>query len=903
MEFNVNAQIVERLKEQYHFKQRGTHLREGSCPQCDKKSLWTWAETPGVVQCNKVSKCGYTESTRNLFPDLYQDLDKKYPRSQENPTATADAYLAMVRGFPLDHLRGSYSQMVFYHPHGDRGSTSIRFYLSRKEGVYWERLLDTVIITDKDGSTEPRNMNFKGSFKGLWWQPPGQSIEKNDKVYLTEGIFDCIALWLSGKKACAIMSAGSLPKEIIKKYFGLKINWYTALDNDAAGRKYTHKHVQWLIENGEQASAIFSTEDRVAKLDWNDLYQRQQLTDEDFKNYHYHGKLELVKTAQEKAQLIFDHAEFKEYLYTFSHYNRMYRCSVNKEAYEQAIEELNQANKDTPEIKNGAFFSAGKAIQEGNCDIELLHILESEVGEDPLYRVKVSFDNGAPSRQIDLGGNSFASSAEFKKSIMNKAPGALCTTTAKSLDHRFTRWFKKKPITVKTLDYAGYNKETNAYIYKDWAVQDGKIIKVNNDGFFELKQFGIKTQVDLKQKLTDKAPVPWLTHYKTAYGDWGLVALTWWIGSLFAEQIRQDYRSYPFIEIVGEASSGKTDMVDFLWKLCGREGDSFNPNSSSLAGRTRKMSEAANVPLVFNETDNETAAENNHAKKFNWDEWKDLFDGLIGRVLGVKSQDNKTRNAFFRSALCIVQNMSVFASEAILSRIIHVQFDRTHHSQAGKTASDHLKRLAITDVSGFLLQTNARSKAFMDLFQQRLPIHIKALQNNSNISLARIVENHAKLMAIADCLSMIMPIGETDIALIHKQLIEMAETRQQALREDTPRVQLFWENFNYLNGRLHGTDTLEDNSLNHHKDFEDYIALNLREYYDLVSNRGMERIETVELHKILPTSFEYEYVGKKIISSRITGKKLRCWVFKTPGKKFRDLREKEERKNRDKKGG
>ncbi len=898
MDYNVNGLVVERLKDQYQLKTRGQHLREGICPQCDKKSLWSWVATPGVVQCNKVSKCGYNESTKNLFPDLFEDLDKKYPKTKDNPHATADAYLSMVRGFDLEKLRGCYSQNEYYHPHGDRGTTSIRFYLSMKDAVYWERLLDVVTITDpKDGSSETRNMSFKGSFRGMWWQPPGQTIEKGSTVYLTEGIFDCVALWLAGKKACAIMSAGSLPKASLEKFFGLRINWRLALDNDGAGRKYSHKHVKWLLEQGEHAGAIFSSE-LLSKRDWNDLHQRQQLTSEDFRNYKYYGKLELVKTAHEKAQLMYDHASFKELLFTFSHFKRMYRCTVDIDAHKKMEEELNQADKNSDEIALGAFHVAGKAIQEGNCDINLLHILESEVGEDPLYRVKVCFDNGAPSRQIDLGGNSFSSSAEFKKSIMSKAPGALCTTTAKSLEHRFTRWFKKKPIIVKTLDYAGYNKETDAYIYKEWAVQAGKIIKVNSDGFFELKQFGIKTHVDLKQKLTDKTPVPWLSQYKTAYGDWGLVALTWWVGALFVEQIRQDYRSYPFIEIVGEASSGKTDMVDFLWKLLGREGDSFNPNSSSLAGRTRKMAEGSCVPLVFNETDNETAAQNNHAKKFNWDEWKDLFDGLIGRVLGVKTQDNKTRNTLFRSALCIVQNMSVFASEAILSRIIHLQFDRTHHSQAGKTSSDHLKRLAITDVSGFLLQTNVRSKEFMDQFARQLPLHIKTLQGNDNITLARIIENHAKLMAVADCLPLVMPISVDDVVLIHRQLTKMAEDRQQALREDIPRVQLFWENFNFLNSRFDVSDTHGENTINHHPKPDDYIAVNGREYYELVNSRGMERIETVELHKILPTSVEYEYVSKKIVTSRITGKKLRCWVFKTPGKKFRDLRDAEERKNR-----
>jgi len=260
--------------------------------------------------------------------------------------------------------------------------------------------------------------------------------------------------------------------------------------------------------------------------------------------------------------------------------------------------------------------------------------------------------------------------------------------------------------------------------------------------------------------------------------------------------------------------------------------------------------------------------------------------------------DNKTRNPLFRSSLCVVQNIPIFASDAIMSRLIHLQLDSDHHSEAGRHASDRLNALAHTEVSGFLLHTLVKEKAFMQRFKERLAFHINALQRNKALTMQRIIENHARLMAIADCLPLIMSVSQADIDTMHRRLIAMAETRQVVLKTDNPRVELFWENFNYLNAR-YDTGRDEINLINHHADHEDYVAVNLREVFQLSKEKGLDLINTAEMIKILPTSVSYEFFsGAKVMQSAITKKSTRCYVFKTPAKTARDIREAAERKGR-----
>jgi len=111
---SLNATIAARLQADFGFRPEADYLREGKCPSCEKKSLWTWKDKPGMVKCNRTNKCSWSSATKELFPDLFEDLNKKYQATPENPTATADAYLSLVRGFDPAQLKGWYEQGKYW---------------------------------------------------------------------------------------------------------------------------------------------------------------------------------------------------------------------------------------------------------------------------------------------------------------------------------------------------------------------------------------------------------------------------------------------------------------------------------------------------------------------------------------------------------------------------------------------------------------------------------------------------------------------------------------------------------------------------------------------------------------------------------------------------------------------
>lgn len=880
----LNQQIIAKLIHEFRFKEQGEHLREGVCPSCKKKTLWTWKDKPGMVQCNRTNNCTWQATSKELFPELFENLNKKYPATPDNPTQTADVYLSLIRGFNVEKIKGWYEQGKYWHPKGDKGTATVRFYLDAEKQVMWERLIDDVVITDDDGEKETRNKNFKGSFKGLWWHPPGFTIDDKDEIYWCEGILDAIALNLNGIKAVAIMSSGTFPYESIKPHLGKGVKWVIALDNDATGRRCLKKHAEKLRELKETVAAAISSEFED-KADWNDLHKQHKLTESDMKNYRYLGRLELAQNYRERAQHIFEHNKKKAY-FVFDFGLKIYSAKVNVEDYEKIKEAILENNKDKIlRAEREAFTTASKIIEISTFKMDFLYFQQPDNGEDGQYFFKLNFSNRSPEIQLPFPGKTFGAAGDFKKLAMHKAPGAQFTGSTQDLDYLYKHWMGRIPKIVKTLDYVGYDSSTGAYVFNDYAVENGHILALNKESFFQLKKQGIKTTVDIKQKLSTKHPVDWLPDYQTAFGIGGLVALSWWFGCLFVEQVRKDHRSYPFFEVVGEAGSGKSDMVDFLWKLLGKEGESFNPNSSTLAGRTRKMAEVSNLPVVFNETDNEQLAEEKHLRRFNWDEQKDLFDGEFGRVTGIKSQDNSTKKPSFKSGLMIVQNIPVQASEAILSRIVHLNFDRSHHSLPGKYASDRLNLLSVTDVSGFLLHTIKQADAVMKLFNIKFKQHRSHLQKIPSIKLQRLVENHAKIMAFADCLKLSMPITDETVGVIHSTLIKMAIERQQSMNEDHPSVQQFWAIFDYLNSKVFFRENEADimeHTMNHSCSPEHEIAVNIEHFFQRCSEMKMDikDLSSKELRRHLPTSRKRMYLRNEPVRSRIESRTVRCWVFK-----------------------
>ncbi len=899
---NLHADVLLRLQDDYGLQRRLStdYLRGGKCPACGKKELYTRYSEPWLLICGRESKCAQRWHIKDIYEDLFDDWSKRAPSSEQFPIATARAYLEFARGFRFELIKGWFSQETYFSEALNAGSVTVRFTLEK--GGYWERLIDR---PHRFGKMKAR---FKpgDSPRGIWWCPPSIELLEVKELWIVEGIFDAIALMHNGIAAASAMSSNAFPedslKELARQRGGKLPKLVWALDNEPGAHKYTKRWVRQARALGYECEAAQIPQTDSRKVDWNDLHQRWAFIDDenqraeqikkDVAIARYHGALLIAESASEKGVLMYDWRERHEFHFGFD--SRLYWFKMDLEKFSRAMHALENSDLHEDQLlsegqrRQKALRQCGGVVEIANCYPQALYFQRNEVTDESWYYFRVDFPHDSGSVKNTFTGGQVAAASEFKKRLLGMAAGAVFTGSSKQLDKIMKdQLFGLK--TVETIDFVGYSKQHSCYVFGDLAVRDGIVSLVNKEDFFEFGKLRLKTlqksitmhiQCDGKQYRADWLPMLWL-----CFGAKGIVALAFWFGSLFAEQIRTKYKSFPFLEVTGEAGAGKTTLLTFLWKLLGREHEGFDPSKSTRAGRQRAMGQVANMPVVLIEGDR-NEPDKVHAKGFDWDELKDYYGGGTLGTKGMKTSGNETYEPPFRGAIAISQNADVSASEAILTRIIKSHFARPEVTTESRAAADNLNLIPVEQLSHFLLLAVRAETQVMTRFAERVLVHERQLRELKDIRVERIIKNHSQLMALVDCLRLVCPLDENQVATTQEALMSMALERQAAISADHPLVAEFWEVYEYLESIGEGPQ------VNHSTDPK-LIAINLNEFAEMASVHRQNLGDLKTLRGLLVNSRSRKWLEtNKAVYSAVRASQalingaprrsstVRCWIFK-----------------------
>lgn len=879
---------------EFGFKPKQGWLRKGECPACRKKELYAKEESPWVVRCGRLNNCGYEAHVKDLYPFLFEDWSKRAePQIKENPNAAADLYLQHARGFDLAFVKGWYRQESHWDRLADNGkgagSATVRFDVG---SGFWERLIDRPSRFGKKKAVFKTGMQYHGT----WWCPPNFQPAETGDLWLVEGIFDAIALGHHGINAVALLSCNNYPeralaelrKQLTASSHIVRLVW--ALDSDKAGRDYTMKWVEKARKDGWPCEAAQIPQTGRAKTDWNDLHLRDRLKPEDFKEYMHQGALLIAQSAAEKALLVYRHSGGQKTEFDVAFRKRLYWFKLDLEAFDRAaraLEDGNDGKLSDDEIREEALKKAHAIRPIANCLPSPLYYQRNALTDESWYYFRVEFPHDAPPVKNTFTSSHLSAAAEFKKRLLHLAPGAVFTGTSQMLERMMERQLYNIQ-RVETIDFIGYSREHGAFVLGDTAVKDGRLHEINAEDYFDMGNLSLKSlnqsvQLGINRDLDDYS-ADWLGLLWTCFGAKGLAALTFWLGALFAEQIRATQKSYPFMEIVGEAGAGKSTLIEFLWKLCGRRDyEGFDPSKSSLAARARNFAQVSNLPVVLIESDRERMGSDKgpHVKSFDWDELKTAFNGRSVRARGMATGGNETYEPPFRGAIVISQNNEVAASDAILQRIVHLNFDRKAQTPKTREAAVALESTPVEDVSGFILLAAQREGQILETLTKRTPHHEGELQANPSIKSTRVAKNHAQLLALSDALRHVVPLSDEQHQALQTQIVQMAVERQQAINSDHPMVQEFWEAFDYLDSG--------NAPLNHSRKPETEIAVSLNHFIQVARERGQQVPSISDLKKYLATSQRHRFVETKNVNSalrvqldqqrEIKSTAVWCWVF------------------------
>lgn len=882
MKPDLLADVLRRIEADFEFKKTNNGwLQGGRCPSCDKRELFARADNPWVLRCGRLNKCGAEVYVKEEYPDLFNRWGDRYQQTPENPHAAADAYMASARGFDLEKIRGLYTQENYFDPVKKIGSATVRFPIV---GGYWERLID------EPGRFGNKKAHFnKGcQYAGTAWSPPGQMPE--DEIWFVEGIFDSLALMHNGIWAATPLSCSNYPhlfltavREQCEANERPLPKLVFAYDDGKAGKDFMRRHVERARADKWEATAAYIRNERV-KRDWNDLHLAGKLDAAAIDDARYRGALLLAKSASDKAGVMFARKAWAQFFFDFD--NRLYWFEIDYKKLNEAKTAIaamaGNESKTDQEIHDMAMEASRSVFEIANCNPVALYYQANPLTDESWYYVRIDFPHDGRSVKNTFTGAQLASASEFRKRLLGIAPGALYTGSPYHLD----LWLKQQMFgikTVETVDFIGYSKEHKAWVFDDFAISGGRLYELNEEDYFDIGKIAVKSlnrSVSLTINADEKTyDTEWPRLLWDCFKTQGYVALAFWLGSLFAEQIRAAQETYPFIELSGEPGSGKTTLIDFLWKLVGRTGhEGFDPNKATIAARARNFAQVSNLPIVLIESDRDSGDDKGHKQKgFDWDELKTAYNGRSVRSTGVKNSGNDTREPPFRGALVISQNTAVAASDAFMQRLMQCWFTLKPHTEISRENFQRLARFPVEKVSGFVIRATRAEEAILKTLVEKTPVYERRLDAHPEIKHFRVVKNHAQLMALVDALAHVVTLREEVVEAVHAEIVRMAVERQQAINSDHPLVQEFWEVFDYLENKA-GSDTAY--MLNHSREPGRKIALNFNEFVARADACRQQVPDMREMKKLLKTSRARKFIAaNQTINSGLTNKSVRCWIF------------------------
>ena len=909
----TQIQIVEKLESVYGFKRKpsakGDKLR-GRCPDCDHKeaSAWAFADEPWVVFCPRKNVCGHENHVRDLFPELFEKWEKRFEPTPQDPLRTVNAYLVESRGFPLESLKGLYSQesITRYKPK-KTSSITLRFPITDEEGNHgwWQRVLDQQDILPKTTFKED------WSSSGHAWMTPNTNYIDSKEIWITEGVFDTISLWLSDITSASALSCNNYPfiflNDLAQKCAEAgkplpKLVW--AFDNDKAGHDGILKNIALAEADGFECEVALPPYGRK-KQDWNDLYKQDRIKFSDIETYKYYGALLVAEKAVDKGILIYKRHGTKSFPFDFQSQTYWFKLDMDK--YDEYMKNLSaepndnedwaQEEKDQAiaERRDSALEAASTATRLMKCKLTALYKQNSYETDESWYFFNVDMPRSKDPVKDTFTGGQLASSSEFKKRLLSIAP-SVYVGNGTQLDYLLDRWIDGIQ-NVELINYVGYHKDHKTYVLGDVAIQNGRRFAINKEDYFELpRKVNLKArapfQLDVNSKKGEYTNA-WVTDLLDAYDVRGMVALTAFFGSLFAQQIRSIHKSFPFTELVGEPGTGKSTLLVFLWKLFGRPSyEGMDPAKSSVAGLLRTFRQVSNLPVVLLESDRE--GDKGSVKQFDWNAFKTLYDnGSLG-AKGVKNGGNETYEPPFMGTLIISQNAEIVSTEAVMGRIVQYKFTKEQMSKKGLYASRNLERYDHSEISQFILLCVEKEKAILEAYRISMEKYDELLhQENYDIKSSRVIHNHAQMLALFDALC-IHVLKETDSKgnstslipteiqkKVRSELIRMAQNRDKVLKSDPVIVQNFWNTVEEMEDSIKKPDT-KDTVVNHHSK-PHLFAINFAQLYQVAADYRYQLPNLDELQHALRHSMHYKFVeANKAITSKIDSKSKRCWIFEKP---------------------
>jgi hypothetical protein len=205
----------------------------------------------------------------------------------------------------------------------------------------------------------------------------------------------------------------------------------------------------------------------------------------------------------------------------------------------------------------------------------------------------------------------------------------------------------------------------------------------------------------------------WSDLFCGVHKDNGMIALAWYISSLFRDHIYKRYKFYPHCFGFGPPGTGKSQL-GWSIRATGFTGivKPFNLNTGTAVAFHREFQQFKNFPAWCDEYDNSIAYERIQALKA-------AYDG-VGHKKSVKDSERRTKATQVNRAIYISGQQLPIADNALFKRVILLQFKQTEYNDQEKRLFGDLQNMeegGLTHITaGFMHFRKAIEEKYYDEF-------------------------------------------------------------------------------------------------------------------------------------------------------------------------------------------
>jgi hypothetical protein len=746
------------------YKPANRHINGLKCPACGKVDAFTYFDSPMAIICHRNNECGANTPIKQVYPELWKDLSKRYPATPKDPNATARAYL---------ESRGLHSESIEFKQGHASGYPTLSI---EQGGVTFQRLIDYQGKQNKTRLTPYKGKVFETA-----------KVKDSDSIFIVEAVLDALSLEQAGRAAIATYSSGAIPEdwyiEHCDKHFIL------AFDNDNAGIKGIEKTINCFKKLG---IPDYSVALPPKGKDWNDLLVDKALEADTLKKTLdkalWQGKLTFADSTVDYFSIYLErYPNTKAKIFEF-----------NGETYKGYIF-TNKKGEDILKIKRLM-----------DCTVRLLHsvIDDSYSDKQKMEHYLELYSKREGKGQVRMDATELVRMDSFKMALLNHRQ--LFYGSNNELTELASYLFKQlpKPPKIRALSTIGYDDKSQGFYFPKFMYDiDGKRIDANGDKYFT--NANIKPFMDCSDSVINRVePLElhqFINQLYAAYGHKGLLALGFYVSALFSHLVFEHYSFFPFLSLYGDPHAGKSFISRLLNRCLFVDSEGQTMTSSNTAkGELRKISQKSSLVCALLEGRKDKS-------RFDYDGILPLYNRNALYSRATTSQDNRTHDLPLKAALSFVWNHECFTLKPAKERVISLHFaDADLNEDTGRawTELNNYSPEQLASVGHYLLSNRKH------LENELIPL-IKDCADKlkkQGITVTRIAENHAIALAGTITLLEFLNIDGFNFSDLILYTVKRAKHKLETAKTESHLADYFFESIRSFNS-TQGVITNSDNEL------------------------------------------------------------------------------------------